>query len=181
MLPALGAPKTSTAPAWRPDAALLNRLAPVARVGQFELRPPKGYAMQRKPGPGKSEGVAWVSAPREDGTRSYVMLVIAQLPAKEARKYTPEQTLDKMLQGVQARRTKDWKRSATEHGMLNGLPFLRARWSGVAQEAPLKLRGFHYLTVLDGKIIQLSSQDLESNPNALKLAEASVLTFKKSN
>lgn len=58
------------------------------------------------------------------------MLGIVTVPATEAGKHSVEQILDKFLQGIQKSRGQDWKRTPIELGTINGLPFVRARWSG---------------------------------------------------
>lgn len=178
-MPGVAAPKRTPPPTWSPEAALVKRLGTTSTAGQFQLRPPKGYSLQRSKAGDRPKASAWVSAPREDGTRSFIMLVIAEPPAKEMSNYTPEQMLGEFLEGIQERSAKDWKRSPAERGTVNGLPFVRARWSGTSRDAPFRMRGVQYLTILEGKIITLSSQDVESDPKALQLAEASILTFKK--
>ena len=176
----LAQPEPSASSPWSPDKALLSRLGTPTNVEGFELRPPKGYTFRRMQGSKGMHLFAWVSAPRkeEEGVRGYVIMGVVSLPAKEKR-HAPEEMLDAFLESIQRSRLGDWKRTHTEHGTINGLPFVRARWSGTAREAPFKMSGFNYVCLVGSQLIQLSSQDVESHPEALKLAETSVLTFKK--
>ena len=62
---------------------------------------------------------------------------------------------------------------------MNGREFVRARWSGVESASQQKMHGFSYVTVDHRTIVQISSQDVEPHHQAaLKLAEASALTFR---
>jgi len=172
--------ETAALPAWQPDKNLLGSLEAASPIGEYELRSPKGYERQRQQGPDSADAVAWVTPERKDGTRAYVMVGRVEMPAAEIGKYTLEQLLDGFLKSVQRRRKKDWKRSKTERGTINGITFVRARWSGTAAGAKFKMHGFHYLTVVGDKVFQLSSQDVEPHhKKALPLAECSVLTFQK--
>jgi hypothetical protein len=172
--------KNPAAPTWKPAPALLSRLDAPFTVGRFELRPPKGYVLQRQTGPAQTQALGWVGPARDNGVRPYLMLGIVTVPATEAGKHSVEQSLDKFLQSIQKSRGQDWKRNATEHGTVNGLPFVRARWSGSLPKSPFKVHGFNYVTLVKGQVIQLSSQDVEPDQREpLALAEAAALTFKR--
>jgi hypothetical protein len=63
---------------------------------------------------------------------------------------------------------------------VNGIEFLRARWSGTDKATERKMHGFIYVAVVGQQIIQLSSQDVEPHHGAaLPVAEAAVQTFRK--
>ena len=157
---------------------MLNQLQVAVHVGGFQIRPPTGYVLKRKPGPDGSEAFAWVGAPRSDKTQPYLMVATIGLPAAEAKKYTLDQILDKFLQGVERRRAADWKRTPTEHGSINGQAFVRARWNASVRGSALKMHGFHYVATFGHRVIQISSQDAEPyHQRALKVAEAGALTF----
>src|SRR5437764_13169665 len=68
-------------PAWKSDPRLAKQLAPEAVVGDFAVRPPAGYTLQKRPGPGGSQGFAWAGPERPDGARAYLLVVIAAPPA----------------------------------------------------------------------------------------------------
>lgn len=171
------APPLSKLPVWAPDKALLSQLAPAAIVKGFSLRPPQGYILRQDSGPSSSQVFGWLGPAHEGGTRPYVMLALIPIPPSEAKKYTLPQFLDKTMESVQRRRT-NWKRTPAETGIVNGVSFRRARWSGINTQIGLKMHGFNYVTVVGNQVIQVSSQDVEPHhEQALKLAEASILTF----
>lgn len=175
----VAAPRTPSTSAWTPSRAYLSQLAATTKVGAYQLRPPKGYTRQHTSGPDQAQVVGWVSSPRPNGVRSYLMLAVVNVPKAPAKKYSVEQILNKFLQGIQRSRGKDWRRTATEHGQIGGLAFVRARWSGTEPKGGFKMHGFNYVGLVDGHIIQLSSQDIEPHyQEPLALAEAAALTFK---
>lgn len=167
------------APEWKPEAGVVARLAPVTDAGPFRIRPPKGYRMSREQGPPGSDVFGWVGAERRDGSRPYLMVMGVSPPAGKRNTYTPESALDRSLSALQEQRS-EWKRTETEKGKINGVPFVRAYWSGKEPERKVKMRGFAYLTIDGERIIQINSQDVEPHAeDALKLAEAAALTFQK--
>jgi hypothetical protein len=175
-LAALGSQNTPLA-TWAPDRTLLSRLAPAVSLSGFQLRPPDGYTLQKQVH-GSGRIFTWIGPPRQDGTRPYLMVSVLTPPSGVRNRYTAEGALDMMLAGVQRRRV-DWKRSAAEHGRVNGLEFVRSRWSGVERTTQQKMHGFSYVTVKGSTIIQISSQDVEPHEqSALRLAEAAALTFR---
>ncbi|HEY5885458.1 MAG TPA: hypothetical protein VIT88_12265 [Pyrinomonadaceae bacterium] len=165
---------------WNAAEPLLSQLEADCAIDNFAIRPPKGYSPQTRPGPHGSIATAWAGPPRSDGTRPQVMVLTVRLTPEERQKYRLEQALDELVSSLRARR-KDWTMSATEKGLINGLVFVRTRWQGEDLTSGLKMHGFVYVAFVDDMLVQLSSQDVEPHHEAaLKLAESSVLTFKKS-
>ncbi len=163
---------------WTPDKTAVKQLGPEVSRERFIIRVPSGYSPIEQPGPGDAKAYAWYGAARADGTKPYVMIVVATPPPDETKKYAPEEILDVFMRGVERRRS-DWARGATEYGVVNGLSFVRARWSGVDQATGSKMKGFMYVTSHRGQVIQIASQDVESYADeSLKIAEASALTFR---
>lgn len=107
------------------------------------------------------------------------MIMVATVPSDDTKIHTLEEVLDAFMHGVERRR-RDWVRDVTEYGVVNGLSFVRARWSGVEQTTGSKMRGFMYVTIDQGRIIQISSQDVELYADeSLKITETAALTFRK--
>jgi hypothetical protein len=165
-------------PTWMPSKPLLAQLAPEEAMPGFRLRPPKGYTLQRQEqGPGQR--FAWVGPVRRDGTRPHLMAVLLTPPPGDEKKYTAEQALDRFLAAIQGRR-QEWRRTASEQGLVNGRVFVRAHWSGVEPSTQRQVRGFSYVAMDGRKIVELSSQDVAPHDKeALKLAEAAALTFRR--
>ena len=166
---------------WNAAEPLLSQLEADHAIEQFTIRPPKGYAPQTRPGPHGSKATAWAGPPRADGTRPQVMVLTVKLSPEELRKYNLDQALDELVQSLSHLR-RHWTRTTHEKGMINGLVFARTRWQGEDTSSGLKMHGFVYVAFVHDTLVQLSSQDVEPHHEAaLKLAESSVLTFKKSN
>jgi hypothetical protein len=164
---------------WSPDAALLEQLGPIADVDGYQVRPPQDYAFSPPPAtPPGVKGFGWKGTPREDRTAPQLIVGLTSRPPGEA-DVALEQYLEEMLGGVQRRRT-DWTQTPAERGQVNGLTFVRARWSGTDPERQQKMHGFMYVAKDGSTVIHISSQDVEPHhPDALRLAEAAALTFKK--
>jgi hypothetical protein len=167
---------------WKADPASTKKLDKVVPVEEYTIQPPKGYAYQETDGPMGSKMRAWAGPIRKDTSRPSLTLSVLAIPATELAKIKElslEQLGEKMLAAVKARRT-DWKQEKPEAGMVNGIKFVRIRWTGVATVNNREMKGFQYVAV-DGKsIVQIASQDFAPESDAsLKLAEAAVLTFKR--
>ncbi len=166
-------------PVWTGDPQWRGDLAAEVGLPTFRIRPPRGYTLIEQPGPGGARAFAWKGATRADGTAPYVMVTIATAPPGETKMPTLEAALDTFLDGVRRRRV-DWLRTPGEVGQVNGLTFIRARWSGIEPNSGVRMHGFMYIAIDGRNIIQLSSQDVEPHHDrALRLAEASALTFNK--
>jgi hypothetical protein len=167
-------------PKWAPDKELLAQLAPYGNVGGYQVRPPRKYdRVVPPPAPPGGQLFAWAGAKRADNTAPMFMVTMLAPPPEVAQKTTLEQFLDSMLGGIKRRR-KDWKQTAVERGQINGLTFLRVRWSGTEAAKGWKMHGFMYVARDGPNFIQIASQDVEPNhAEALKLAEAAALTFRK--
>jgi hypothetical protein len=162
---------------WKPDASILDGLQAASAVGPYEIRAPKGYEFARaQQAPQGMEGFAWQGPPREDLTRAMVQVALVTPPRGQGFA-SPEQFLETMLGGVKRRRT-DWTQSAVERGKVNGLEFLRVRWSGTAEGR--KMQGIMYAARDGDRFLQLATQDIEPHhTEALKLGEATIQTFRK--
>ena len=162
-------------------APLISELEADQAIDRFTIRPPKGYSPHTRSGPHGSVATAWAGPPRADGTRPQVMVLTVKLLAAELQKYTVEKALEELVSSLSHQR-RHWTRTTTETGMINGLVFARTRWNGEDIASGLKLHGFVYVAMINDTLVQLSSQDVEPHHEAaLKLAESSILTFKKSN
>ena len=166
---------------WNAAATLVTELDTDHAIDKFTIKPPKGYSPQTRPGPHGSIATAWAGSPRADGTRPQVMVLTVKLTAAELQKYTIETALEELVLSLSHKR-RQWTRTTTEKGIINGLVFARTRWKGEDVASGFKLHGFVYVAIVNDTLVQLSSQDIEPHHEAaLKLAESSVLTFKKSN
>ncbi len=166
---------------WSPDKDLLENLAPAKALGGYTIRPPKGYQMQQAPAnaPAGVKMHAWAGEPRKDGTKPSVLVMFLTPPSGEAPKMTLEQLAERMLGGVKRRRT-NWKQGEPEIGMVNGIKFVRVRWTGNEPALNADMEGFVYVAQDGNTILQLTSQDTVAEAKkTLPIAEASVLTLKK--
>ena len=174
---------SSSAPpaVWQPDAKLLDELGPMATIDEYRVRPPKEYTFNPPP-PNSSANLKafyWAGKTREDKTAPHLLIRVASPPPAEAKDGTLERHFEEMLEGFKRRRT-NWMQTSPERGQINGMTFMRAYWSGIDADKQWKMHGFIYASKDGSVFILLSSQDVEPNhEQALKVAEASVLTFRK--
>jgi hypothetical protein len=163
--------KPGKPPVWKSNEALVDQLDSAKEIEGFLINPPKGYSWLAQPGPEGSKITGWSGVMRPDKTRAQLLVLTVTLPREELKKYNLEQILDELVASTGQQR-KNWQRTPTEKGLINGLIFVRTFWSGTDI-------GLGYVTLVGEKIIQLSSQDVEPHhKEALELAESSVFTFK---
>ncbi len=168
-----------SASAWEPDKTLLEQLEPYQDVKGYQVRPPKGYALMQPPASSVGKAFAWTGTRRADGTAPMFMVLIATPTPEEAKGITLENFVERMLAAVKALR-QDWQQTPAERGQVNGLSMLRTTWQGTAPQGNSKMRGFDYFAQDGGTFICIRSQDVAPHDEqALKLAEAAALTFRK--
>jgi hypothetical protein len=164
-------------PAWAPDPAMLEKLDEYQDVDGYQIRPPKGYPQV----PAKNFGpasriVGWGGTLRADQTAPMITVMVTKpMPVQKPH----EQLMQDVLNSIKQRR-QDWQQSPFERGTINGLAFLRARWSGTEPNKGWKMHGLVFTTLNDTTFVQISTQDVEPNDKeALKISEAAAFTFKK--
>ena len=144
----------------------------------FSIRPPKGYELVEQSGPDGMKAYAWKGALRSDNTSPYVMVGVIKAPAVETNMPPLNLVLAKFLSGIERRR-KNWQQGPVQRDTVGGLSILRSQWSGTEPSTNWKMHGFVWVAVTGCCIFEISSQDVEPHQErALKLAEASALTFK---
>ena len=166
------APKT----VWKPDPQFIPKLAPETTIDGYRFRPPGGY-LHREIKQGQPLH-AWEAPKRKDGTHASLTLMVMHIPDRDPRTFPPDKVLDRFVGAVERSRT-NWTRIPTQHGEVNGLPFVRTRWVGTDKITHRKMEGFQYVAVDGRTLVVVGSQDLDGQDSSLKLAETSVLTLRK--
>jgi hypothetical protein len=151
------------------------------RMKQFEIRPPANFRYIDRVS--DSQKHYWIGPIREDETYPQLIVIIAELPAGEASAPLPNLLKDVMAAIKQLR--KDWSATPAEQGRINGLPFIRSTWSGVATGASREglagrtMHGIVYLTVHENTVIQIMCQDAAPDyAQWLKAGESAALSFR---
>jgi len=171
--------QTQSLATWNTDQAALSQLADAVTVEGFSIRPPKGYLLQTRSGPYESKANVWVGPTRADGTRGQVMVLTVSAAAERLGPLNLEELFEELLAGLRERRTQ-WKQSATEKGLINGLMFQRIHWSGRDKTNDVGLHGVVYIAIAGETVVQLSSQDVDAHyQDAFGLAESSIFTFER--
>jgi hypothetical protein len=166
---------------WKPDPALLGDLGEEVEVGDYRIRPPRDYrrlpAVSAQGRPGDSVYI-WLGPARADGAVPRLRVLLLTPPPGEADNDL-EDILDKFLKGAREH-WRAWIQESVEAGRVNGLKFVRTRWSGISIATGQPTRGFIYLARDGETVIQISSQDVEpDHEQPLRLAETAALTFRK--
>jgi|GEM_PF-3008208 len=167
-------------PIWKTELALLAELGPEEAVDNYIVRPPRGYGRVTPPAgtvPPQGQFFFWASEPREDGTAASFTMMIVTPPGNEefpSLEDAHEQSMDSIK-----KRRQTWQVTRREAGLVGGIRFLRSRWNGMDAELG-PMHGFNY-SAFDGRtFIRIASQDLRQyHQQALKIAEAAALTFRK--
>lgn len=168
-------------PEWRPDAAALAGLSeptPIPGNPDCTIQPPKRYQWQQlevKPGVPMS-GARWASPARPDGQENRLLVMIGKRGAEVP---SPPDQFARNFLASREQQVGRLQIQPIEHGMINGLPFARARWTAEHPVAKVRTHGFVYFASPGQLDIMLDSQDQEPyHAETLRLAEAAALTFR---
>ena len=164
---------------WQSASEISGQLGEEQAVEGYAVRPPKGYTKSEAPGgPPGAKMIAWAGARRSDGTAPSVTMMVGIPPAGVTLPGLDEM-LAQQLDSVKKRR-QNWTQSVPEKGLIGGVTFARARWTGVDPASGRKMQGVCY-SALDGRtVIQFQTQDIEpQHEQSLPLGEAAALSFKK--
>ena len=180
--PGAAAAVAANLPVWQPDPALMEQLGPYQDFDAYQIRVPKGYepvhALTPAPPPGVTAR-AWAGAPRPDGTRGSVTLMLFTPPPHEAAMLTLPNLMERMM-AVGKTRYSDWSQGPVELGQVNGLQFSRSSWHGTAPHVSGRVFVLDYAGKNGTTFIQIRSQDVEAyQEQALKLGTAAILTFRR--
>lgn len=168
---------------WTPNKDmldLLNEFSTEPFVNRYGLCPPKDYKFiadrEKRISLGNTAYTgAWVGQLRSDLSRPQVQITIFDFEKPDKRSL--EQILTKMIELIKEGKV-NFSQGPIERGQINGLEFARCEWNGKFRDEPM--RGILYIAVDGPTILMLSTQDLEQySIDALKVAEASIRTFKK--
>jgi len=171
------------ASSWKLDKALLDQLEPYQDVEGYQIRLPKGFNATPLPiTPPQGQKLFHWMAPRQGAggasSTSFVQVFLATAPSPEAAKANLEPALTTATEGMK-RDQREWKQMPAEAGRINGLPCLRVKFQGVLAGSGAKTRGFAYAAQDGSVVIAISVVSAGDNAEALKLAEAAALTFRK--
>ena len=169
---------------WKADPAAVKKLGAAASFEGYVLRVPDGYELleAEKKLPASMKMSGWGGPKRADRSRPSVLLYIMTLPKDDPehlRNLTLEQ-MSEMLTHTLRNETKKCKTDGPERSKINGIDFIRIRWSGIGIESNRETKGLIYLGRDGDRILQLTSKDfVPEGEKDLPLAEAAILSFKK--
>jgi hypothetical protein len=159
---------------WKPEETLLAQLEPATVAEKYAIRSPKGYRKQAT-AVAPISMVTWESPARPDGARAWLMVSVVENAGVE-----PEKVLRDYL-AARDSITESLKRTVPEHGRLDGIPFIRASYSGYDRIRKVFIRGHAYAAVDEGRLIQLTAHEERPSEGETLLAfpEAGLLTFRR--
>src|SRR5262249_44807128 len=151
----------------------LSKLADEADAGPYRVRLPRGYLRDNMPPQADRETYRW-QGPARPGDKPPVCEVSLS-PAPPERDLRP--LLEKEAEAIAGPPPPGWSCGPAERGEVNGLTFVRARWS--IQEQPQKWAGSGviYLGFDGDRLIRVSIR--ETTPHAGGPLEAAPLTLHK--
>lgn len=156
-----------------------EQVADWAEIEGYTLRPPKGYPPFDRPGiaPPGAKYFAWGGTWRKDGSAPDFLVMVGTPPPDE--RPSLQEALAAMLK-IRQRGMRDWQQTPSEEIESNGLKFARAYWQCTEGFVGRQWHGFVYVAFDGPTFIEISCQDVEPHHiEALKVAEAAALTFKK--
>jgi hypothetical protein len=169
-------------PVWEPNPKLLEQLDPYQAVGDYEIRPPKGYESKSGQEPGAAptslKRFYWSLPRRQDNTSAALSIIMETAPLPQL--YAP--SLRNQLAGLSApnESATDWQQKPIELGTVNGITFARRSWQCVYRGKTKKTCQFRYVSKDSGALITILAQDEEPyGEESLKLLNAAALTFRK--
>ncbi len=170
------------APAWRPDPIFDGQLGFYQKVEGYEIRVPNGYEVAQIPVPPPPGGkvFSWAAAPRADGTRGLLGVMLVTPPPGEQANIG----LGLIIETIRppADQCSDWKQSPSEQGVIGGFYTLRTSCSGTFSTPVGKVstRWSVYLCQDGSTYIFLFTADAESpERDSLRVANAAIMTFRK--
>jgi hypothetical protein len=169
---------------WKPDPALTRYLDPETNLPPYtelRLQPPRGYTIHStSSGPGRF--ITMSGAPRSDGTRPLLNASVHPGPlAGPAAARELERAFVQLLTTLQTtsdRRYTGWNSMGAEHGDVNGIPFIRARFAATNPQGK-RVSGFAYIAFVGSNVVEFACEDIEPYEAEIRLAESAVLTFHK--
>jgi hypothetical protein len=172
---------TDQLPEWSLAESNSASLGAPFKMSQFEIRPPANFRFIKYLA--ESKTYYWVGPVRKDETYAQLMVTITALSDDEANA-SLKSMLDNVVGSIQKRR-ENWTDTPAEHGTINGLPFVRSSWSGVATGVAREglsgrmMHGVVYLTVRDKQAISIMCQDVApDHVESIKLGGWTALTFR---
>ncbi len=168
-------------PQWSPSPTLLKKLGGPTSVEGYLLQVPESYE-HVIPTAGTPDGVNsyfWVGPGRKDETHPLLMLVLLVPPIAQPQSWSLNQIAAEMLPEIKALR-RDWTQTPPEAGIIQGMKFVRIRWTGMDRKEKRKMQGWIMVAREGDTFIELSSQDVVPYAEqTLALAEAAARTFKR--
>lgn len=164
---------------WKSDKVFEKQFASAIKIEGYNVHPPKTYQEGQVDIPG-GKVISWTGAARKDGTLPAMFLdFLPVVPEKEVKEHDLKWAATQILAGMNSQR-KNWKPEKAETGSINGLTFVRIRWSGFDETWNRKIQGVIYVMLDGNKPIALNGQDVfPESKKTLPIIEASILTFKK--
>jgi len=173
------APLAPQLSSWLPEPSMESLLAAPEITEGFSIRPPAGYSTMVLPNaPTGLFAKVWKGGVRSDESLPIIQLNILSPPVT-ASIPDVETGLRKSMDSIKRNRN-NWTESQVTRGTIQGTEFVRQSWAGIEKRFGAEMRGVMYVTMLDSKVIQLSTQDLEPHAEeTIKLAESAIRTFAK--
>lgn len=167
-------------PRWTADKASIRELGEEVEVFGVKIRPPKGFEFQEPiSGPAQAQIASWIQR-REGAADRAVQFSVTPIPGNMDMP-TAEFALGKLFERVRKSKKRDGlKQDPITMGFVNGIEFARTTWTSGTPGFDSAQEGYFYVTVSDGMIYQLATQDSQTAPESdLDICHASILSFKK--
>ncbi len=168
-------------PEWSLSEADAESLGSPYKMSSFEIRPPANFDFIKFIPEAKT--YYWVGPIRADETYPQFFVTFSEMSTRDANHSLAESMAD-VMERVKQRRT-DWSQTPVEQGKINGQPFVKCSWAGIATSAARaglsgrKMHGIIYLTIYNNELVQIMCQDVApEHEESLKLGGCAALTFR---
>lgn len=148
----------------------------------LKLRPPAGYDLQQA-GNDAGKSLTCRGPMRDDNSGSIFQVIVATLPEEDTKDLqTSPRFADDYLAKFQRsiRFPVEWHEPKIDRGTIAGAEFTRVQFSATAPKSQKMLYGWFYFGVVDGKLVIMSTTDLEPHEQeAFPILEASTLSLRR--
>jgi hypothetical protein len=169
---------------WQADPVLLEKLDEYVKVGPFEMRPPKGFAVTESELPGVPGKTAIWTKPLDSESTSPLVQIMYLDASIEEEPISAEEFHQSQMRS-QTKPYERWEKISEEKGTFNGFEAIKTRWKGTRTRPFLADQSFN----LDCCTISLIAGEYcvgirthvfdHNNEFPIELGIASMLTLKR--
>jgi len=165
---------------YTPDPAQLSKLDVESTILGFAIRVPKHFEFTAiQDAPEGALSFASLGPQRSDKTRATIQLTFIKPPESEQKNFALGDAVTAFTNSIKSNRT-SFVESPIQSGVINGIPYKHATWTGNHKEFKREMKGEFYIAKDRDMVIELACQDVGPGADStLPLMDACMRTFRK--